>query len=73
MSEKKKRTKEEKTTEIISNLEETIELGGNKETIAKLKSILENVKDGTHTIPKKRGRRPTNKKKKETTKPEEQW
>ena len=38
MPEKKKRTKEEKTIEIISNLEETIELGGNKDTIAKLKS-----------------------------------
>jgi hypothetical protein len=73
MSEKKKKTKEEKTIEIISNLEETIELGGNKDTIAKLKSILENVKDGTHIVPKKRGRRPTNKKKNETTNPEEQW
>lgn len=54
-------TKEERTAEIISNLEGIIERGGNSDTIEKLKQTLERIKNGTHTIQKRRGRKPSRK------------
>ena len=54
MSEKRKK-------EIIENLEGAIERGGETDTIAKLKVILESVKNDTHTIAKRRGRTPKRK------------
>jgi len=54
---------EKKKAEIIANLERTIENGGNRNCIANLQKILENVKKDTHVVAKKRGRAPKAKKK----------
>jgi glutamine amidotransferase PdxT len=51
MSEKRKK-------EIIENLEGAIARGGESDAITKLKVILENVKNDTHTIAKRKGRTP---------------
>lgn len=53
--------KKQRTQEIISNLEGAIERGGEPNAIAKLKVILENVKNGTHSVQKRRGRKPSKK------------
>jgi len=49
---------EKKKAEIIANLEHTIKGGGIPSSIVNLQKILENVKNDTHVIPKRRGRTP---------------
>jgi len=57
MSQKKLNKKERKSI-IIENLKESIAKGGNGDVINKLKEILKNVENDTHTIDKRRGRKP---------------
>ncbi len=54
-------SKEKRTKEIISNLEGIIERGGNQSTINELKVVLENIKNGTHVVKKRPGRKPSKK------------
>lgn len=54
-------SREERLKEIVDNLERTIENGGDSASIDKLKRILENVKNGTHSVEKRRGRKPSKK------------
>lgn len=54
-------SKEKRTKEIISNLEGIIERGGNQSTIDELKVVLENIKNGTHVVKKRPGRKPSKK------------
>lgn len=54
-----KMSREERLKEIVDNLEGAIERGGEPNAIAKLKVILENIKNGTHTVQKRRGRKPS--------------
>lgn len=58
---KSKNTKEKRREEIISNLEGIIQRGGNQSTIDELKMVLENIKNGTHVIKKRPGRKPSKK------------
>jgi len=56
--------KKARKQQIIENLNRSIELGGNTETIEKLKEILQSVEDGTFVSQfKKRAKRKPKKKK----------
>jgi hypothetical protein len=54
-------SKEKRRKEIISNLEGIIERGGNQSTIDELKVVLEKIKNGTHVVKKRPGRKPSKK------------
>tara|TARA_B100000780_G_C20914395_1_gene364140 strand:- start:428 stop:658 length:231 start_codon:yes stop_codon:yes gene_type:complete len=56
-----KKSKVDKSVEIIENLKHTIDMGGNPINIAKLKEILKAVEEGTHVIKKRPGRRKSKK------------
>lgn len=60
----RKLSKKARKEQIIENLTRSIELGGNSETIEKLKEILESVKNDTFVSQfKKRAKRKPKKKK----------
>ena len=60
----RKLSKKARKEQIIENLTRSIELGGNSETIEKLKEILESVKNDTFVSQyKKRAKRKPTKKK----------
>ena len=54
-------SKEKRRKEIISNLKGIIERGGNQSTIDELKVVLENIKNGTHVVKNRPGRKPSKK------------
>jgi len=63
----RKLSKKARKEQIIENLTRSIELGGNSETIEKLKEILESVQNDTFVSQfKKRAKRKPKKKKKES-------